>query len=93
MHFLGGLAVGLFAIWVLFHSNIFFKRIPKRAEAGLVALIAVLIVGIGWEIFEYVNDISIATEGYVPDTFHDLLFDILGAGLGSLFASEENQST
>ena len=93
MHFLAGFAVGLFAIWFLFHSNIFFRRMPERLEAAFVALITVLIVGVGWEIFEYANDITIATEGYVPDTFHDLLSDVLGALLGGVFGSQEKQST
>ncbi len=93
MHFLGGLSVGLFAIWFFFHSNLFFKRMPKRSEAVFLALVAVMVVGVSWEIFEYVNDISIATEGYAPDTFHDLLSDVLGASLGGVFGSQKKQVT
>jgi len=37
-----------------------------------------LVIGVVWEIFEYVNDITYTTN-YVTDTMSDLFLDVIGA--------------
>ena len=86
MHLLAGFSGGLITIWFLFDSGTFFKRSPTTLELFLYVLLAVLTVGVAWEIFEYVNKIT-ETESageYVSDTIHDLIADALGA-IGASF--------
>jgi hypothetical protein len=66
MHFLGGLALGVFIIVLLgtFRPRLF--------------LIGITAVAIGWEIFEYVFGLP-REANYVLDTKIDLLMDALGA--------------
>jgi len=90
IHFLAGFAGGLIALWFLFDSNIFYRRFPKTFESISNALASVMVFGIAWEIFEYANDITQATEGYVPDTFHDFFFDALGAVLAGLVGARRS---
>lgn len=78
MHFFGGLWVGLFFIYVFSLSgsvsNLIFKII-----------LSVLLVGISWEVFEFVVNNVI---GRIPfntlDTISDVLFDLTG-GFFSIF--------
>jgi ABC-type multidrug transport system fused ATPase/permease subunit len=81
MHLLAGFSGGLITIWFLFDSDLFFKRFPTTFESFLYVIIAVLIVGVAWEIFEYVNKITgtESVEEYISDTIHDLMADALGA--------------
>lgn len=79
VHFLGGFTIGLFFIWICFVSGVFSKNYPGRKKAILYSVVGVLIVGIGWEIFEYVNGLTQSTESYSLDVAHDLISDILGA--------------
>ena len=72
MHFLGGLAIGILVIWLLSLR----ASLPK---SFLIVFIGVMAVGVGWEIFEYLNGLTFSTEGYALDTFHDLLMDAVGA--------------
>lgn len=77
MHFLGGLWVGLFALWVL--------NLPRMERFAFFAkptniVLAVFIVGIFWEFFElYFGITSIRSTIYAWDTTHDLVMDVLGA--------------
>lgn len=84
MHFLGGFIGGLIVIWFLFDSGIFYKRVPSLLIPFLLVLLLALIVGVAWEIFEYVNGIAKSTEEYIPDTFRDIVFDVLGGAFASL---------
>ena len=84
VHALAGFTIGLFIIWFLFYSSIFYKRSPTILESILNALLYVIIIGIGWEIFEYVNGITQSTEGYTLDIVHDLIADALGAILAGI---------
>ena len=92
-HLLAGFAGGLIAIWFLYHSDLFYRRTPTTFEGILTSVISVLIFAVAWEVFEYVNDIAQAAEGYVLDTTNDLLFSTLGAIFAGLFGSQEKQST
>jgi len=79
VHFLAGISMGLFSIWIYFQSGLFVKSIPERRQAVLISIICVLVIGIGWEIFEYANGLTQSTESYSLDTIHDLISDTLGA--------------
>lgn len=73
MHFLGGLGGGLVAFWFVSNKNF------SQLRFLVIIVVSVLLVGVAWEIFEYAYNIAQSTEGYVADTFHDLLMDALGA--------------
>ena len=55
----------------------------------LIVLASAFVVGVAWEIFEYVNDIAKSTEAYAPDTFRDIVLDVLGATLASLIGFKQ----
>jgi len=81
MHFLGGFLVALIGIWSLLyvvrmrvwicfsHRNILYTAIGTA-----------LAIGIGWEVFEYINGLRIK-DNYVFDTVTDLIMDLFGAML------------
>lgn len=73
MHFLGGLTLGVLAIW--------FLRIEKRSLGSFVLVfIVVMILGGIWEAFEHLYGLAgVAPERYWNDTNHDLVMDGLGA--------------
>lgn len=83
MHFLGGLSLGVFLIWVFHVSGMFGQRAPNRRQAFLTSLVSIAIIGVGWEIFEYVAGISTAEQNYALDTATDLVADMAGALLAS----------
>lgn len=71
MHFIGGFWVGL----------CFFYIFPgKNSISGILrAILFVLLVGIGWEVFEaIVNSLTVRDSFDYSDTFSDLFFDISG---------------
>src|SRR3989344_2301894 len=73
MHFLAGLGGGFVIVWLISKKNFQNKKI------FLTVLISVMLVGVAWEIFEYIFDIAQSTENYVADAFCDLLMDAFGA--------------
>lgn len=80
VHYIGALSVGFLFLWVWYVSGLFGRSTPSRKEVMLVALVSVMIIALGWEYFEYVYGIAVpAGVNYVLDTFHDILFDFLGA--------------
>lgn len=74
MHFLGGLALGVYIVW-------FLNPEKRSLDSFLTTLACLLTLGIAWEVFEYVNDLTYSTEGYALDTALDLTMDALGATL------------
>ena len=75
MHFITGAAVGGFAAWGLLR---FQPNIPPRTLFWMV-FAAIMVVGIGWEIFEYMNGMYVGETRIVFDTVCDLILDTLGA--------------
>lgn len=74
MHLLGGLFIGLSFLWVLYFEVPHIKnRIPVFATTFFV----VLVVGIAWEVFEYVTGMYNA-KNYNIDTTLDLAMDMVG---------------
>ena len=85
MHFLGGIAEGLAAYWVLFHSGIFFHgRFKSEVASVLSVLLCVMVVATAWEYFEYIFNITDSHEGYYFDTFNDLVLGASGAVIAGL---------
>jgi len=85
MHFLGGVAVGLFSLWIFgFDGG---KRRPlSSGRALLIALVGSLAFGLAWEYFEYANGITFNTIGNYPlDTIKDLLVDVCGGYVSHLY--------
>jgi type IV secretory pathway TrbL component len=84
MHIMGGIFLGL-----LFGA-IFFKKllILDTRDSLVIILLSVLIVGLGWEFFEYTvqaflkGSLQIAN---LPDSIKDMAMDMLGGSLASIF--------
>lgn len=86
LHFLGGVFVGLLTLWFRFFSG--YARAPHlSSETQLFALFIpiVLLVGIGWELFEYALGQNWSVEGYWLDTGMDIALDVLGGAVAFLF--------
>ena len=82
-HFLGGLAIGVLSIWVIY--GLILRSTPSSVKVMLTTIFSVLIIGVGWEIFEHIYGIANPTGGnYVTDTTHDLIADTLGAILAGI---------
>lgn len=88
MHFLGGVvcAFGL-AILPFFHIHL-----PKRYGTRFAYLLFAFLVGVSWEVFEYVYDIMIVDThtNLIVDTGMDLTCDMLGALFGYTFIQKCN---
>lgn len=79
MHFAGGMWAGLCGAWILVRRG--------QPFSLLWCLIFALLVGVGWEIFEYIEGITYPRHfGYSFDTAKDLVMDLLGAALGWFLA-------
>lgn len=85
MHLLAGFAGGFVVVWLLSRRYELHKQVFSNFESILIVVISVLVVGVAWEIFEYVNEITQTTESYNLDMSLDLFFDILGATLAGIF--------
>jgi hypothetical protein len=83
MHIMGGMFLALSA------GALFFKKLlPLHfKEVIVVILLFVLIIGLGWEIFEYLVQTIIkgAQLANFPDSVKDMLMDLLGGILASIF--------
>ena len=75
LHFLAGIFIAYAVLLVNF--SIYGWRGIERGDLKKMFW-TILLVGIGWEIFEYVNKI-IDPENYWTDTFIDIAMDFLGA--------------
>lgn len=72
MHFLGGVWLGLAMFWLLKSKEFSGKNI-------FLIFLGVLVVGVGWEIFEIVVDRALrGGEFNVLDTMSDIFFDLAG---------------
>jgi hypothetical protein len=77
MHFLGGISIGLFLYWFFYRSAIVS---PPRMSFWAFIVGGTILIGVAWEIFEYVMHFTYTSrESYVLDTSLDLLMDVLGA--------------
>lgn len=86
MHFLAGVCVAMIAVllWNKFIKELYWKR----NKIIFVGFIGVLFVGVLWEVYEVYFNLSIPEEGWVfwRDTMSDLVIDIFGGFLGSIYS-------
>ncbi|HCC05130.1 TPA: hypothetical protein DEP58_02375 [Patescibacteria group bacterium] len=90
-HFLGGLWVGIAVVWLWYFSGYVRKMYMPDRHTVFVALLGGLLVGLIWELYEYI--VWILTDaglppGYVGDTLLDLVMDVTGAGVGFLILQQ-----
>ena len=73
MHALGGFIVGALAVWFFI-----FEYPIHSARLLFYSVLVALVVGIVWEIFEYVTGISVnqAQQSYAADTIGDIGMDV-----------------
>lgn len=89
VHFFGGLASGLAIFWIIRYAG----RIPVASHLHWFLLIisAVLVIGIGWEIFELATGLY-AQKNYVFDTTVDIVMDLLGGFIAFLLLTQTRLS-
>jgi hypothetical protein len=81
MHFLGGVTMGLLALFVFFTSGYFktFATLRKNRLLVLFVLISfTAVIGLGWELWEIFSGFSHVLTDQI-DTIIDLFMDLLGA--------------
>lgn len=81
MHFLGGVVVMYLLIYI------FYSRISVQKSSNLFYLLAgVLIVGLGWEVFEYfLLNVYAGQPFNIIDSTSDIFFDLAGGIWGLLY--------
>lgn len=86
VHFLAGTCVAMTAIlFYYFYKN---QSVPSIHTSILVALGFAISVGLLWEIYELLVHVTSFSDGldYYLDTGSDLLMDVSGGIMGSLYA-------
>jgi|ETN02SMinimDraft_4_1059925.scaffolds.fasta_scaffold126046_1 hypothetical protein len=90
MHFLGGLFAAFVSLFA--YKFLLSEKFHNNKMLLINTLIAVLIIGIVWEIFELYFDITYADEGnYIGDTILDYIMDLIGAYFGFLYYKSVNK--
>lgn len=84
MHILGGVFIAFC------FGSLFFKKLTQlNLKQQLInILLAVVIVGLGWEMFEYFIKIFIKDSSMIvniPDSIKDMFMDMLGGFIASIF--------
>jgi len=75
MHFLGGLFIAGSVLWFIrFEVPV---GLRARVPVFVTTLVLTLLVGIAWEVFEYLTD-SASAINYTLDTTLDLALDVVG---------------
>ncbi len=74
MHFLGGVVNGGFSVWIVAR---FFPTVSRR-QLFVVGLVAIAIIGVSWEVFEFFTGQYIDEARIVADTAQDLMMDTVG---------------
>jgi len=79
MHFLGGMWVGLTAVWLMFFYPVSRAHVFRANAVLATVVISLLVIGTGWEVFEYVYNVTMTGANYVADTTADYLMGMAGA--------------
>ena len=83
LHLLGGVFIALLVLWVRFFSGYIKKpAIFSVRRVFLFTLLGLLVIGIGWEVFERLLGPTWSVEGYWLDTGIDIALDIVGGVVG-----------
>jgi hypothetical protein len=88
MHFLGGFSVGLTSVWLLgiFKRNVL--EIVTTKQIFYIAVSTSIIIGVGWEFFEYFSGTYLGEKKIVFDTVLDLIMDTIGGMVASIFIND-----
>ncbi len=80
MHFLGGFVIGIGALFVFFTSGYIAvtQTIRHRGVMLLMIVMSVLVVGLGWEVWELLAGFT-DRFSQLGDTVLDIIMDTLGA--------------
>lgn len=76
MHFFGGLFTGLLIIWFLLRYQKFVNL--SFAKTAVTVLLAVLVIGLVWEGYEFIFAIIGGQTYIILDSTSDLFFDLAG---------------
>ncbi len=85
MHLLGGLLIGLIILKVFFTGKRTEMAHQHKVFTASMVLLGVMIVGLGWEVFEYGVGLTPLYQIATEDTMSDLVFDAAGALGASLW--------
>ncbi len=84
-HFFGGMFVSLLSIWMWYFSGYMGSHsLPKPLTLFWYTVLSAFVIGVGWEVFERVLNLTWSPEGYWLDTSMDVASDVLG-GVVSYF--------
>jgi hypothetical protein len=94
MHFLGGVWVGLMALWVL---QVFFSKIPHTFIRTFIWVLSVtLFTAVVWEMFEFYSGLTFthmltpAGLTYWADTTKDICMGLLGGSVAFIFGYKKS---
>ncbi len=86
MHLMGGFVIGLIVISILI--NIPNLNLRNNSKLALVLVLSfVMIIGLGWELWELFMEFSSILEDKV-DTIIDLIMDFIGGYFAFLYANK-----
>ncbi len=81
VHFLAGFLVALMGVWFFVYVARMRTRVCLSSRSILyTVLLSVFVIGIGWEVFEYLEGLR-AAQDYAVDTATDLIMDFFGGFL------------
>jgi hypothetical protein len=84
-HFWGGACVSLGAIWAIQHARRYVPVTLRDARPFVAVVIAIGVIGIVWELYEWVVQAAFGLPlplNYWADTLLDILMDAMGALFG-----------
>lgn len=85
VHFLGGVWIGGMALLIFFLGKSDTKLL-KTSSAYILSVVAVLVIGVLWEVFEFSLDTFIIFQtNDISDTISDIGADIAGGVFASLY--------
>lgn len=87
MHFLGGLWVSTFSIWLLYGSGLVFRKELSNKQLFFSAILSSIIIGFAWEVFEVWGHIIELPQDFI-DSCSDMTMDTLG-GIVAFFYSRK----
>ncbi len=80
MHFLGGVMVALFFMWLYFYSGWFVPPSRNLTHFFCATLLCVIFVAVSWEVYELLlGEAKFNAKNYRLDTTLDFIMDTLGA--------------
>lgn len=80
LHFLGGVWVAATCFWLYYFSGLVKVQVISPRYFFLVPFVGALIVGVAWEVFEYLTGLTFVIPGidYKVDTICDIGMDVIG---------------